>query len=1240
VYLCSSIAFFDCQQIFATAESEIARFDVSGGKAKKTLKQAAQQAGLEIFFSASDVRGVTTLPIQGELVPIEAFNLMLADTSLAIFQHEKSGVYTIRKASIAEDADGDPNLVDTIPVNENKKTINGLLKGLLALAVASGGTGAMAQESEDEDGDIFELSPFLVDASEDIGYRATSTLAGTRLNTKLRDVGSAISVLTKEFFDDTGATDASTVLSYALNMEVGGAQGNYAGGDTTVYVNTDAQRAEPQSGQRVRGLAAASLTRNYFLTDIPFDEYNTDLVTINRGPNSLLFGIGSPGGIVDNGTKQASFQKDHGEVSFRLGERSSHRASIDYNKALIEGRLGVRIASLWQNNEYQQRPAYENTNRQYLAFNSLLSKGKDSGFLGKTRLHGNAERGDIHGTPPNVIPPIDGITSWFSAPDPSLQNIPGANPFPSWVTDGSFNTKFTIDTRPGTTEQALRASVGSVTTPYYLRIGLIYSDGSGDPFGGMSDPSISGVWGRTLYNQANEGKNRFDNYATTSFFARRSQYLPGFKEPVILDQQVLNNQDLLLSGLTNTSEQNFDQHSITLEQELFNGKGGIELSVDHQTFESGYFFPFNSRPARGDQFGSEIMVDVSEYLFDETPNPNVGRMLLKDPLKNIVESEIDRDAHRATAFYSMDFTERGDFLGLLGKHVFTGFYSEQTIEQVSRNYGLKWVSDTLDVPRILNGPLNNFRRDPTTVIHFGPDLRDSRYGSLADIRITEPIVANLPNAGDTYLARYWDRADRQVYDGEFTIKKSLEGGNANRQEIASEAFSIQSAFFDNKLVGLVGWRTDDSTSYEKVGNALLPTGEWDPANLAISTAPTPPITGDTFTWSVVGHFPEDKLFELPFGADLSVHYNESENFSPKSISRNVYGEILGSPTGNTKDFGFLLELLDRRLGVRVNWFETTSSNAESDLDPGWIFRKLDISMARWWEARDLGQTIEESLAHGGPVSQSLGFTDHDDVIEALANFLGPDFRSLRDPQVIGGETQSKPINGLTSTTDFKAEGVEIEVVGNLTDNWRLSLNVGKQETIQTNTGPALVEFEKFVLQRLEETQLGDLATQPHLGNFEVTSYLGYNIRGGLSIPLANARGQDGTVSSEQRKWRMNLVTSYGFTEGPLAGFTAGGALRWQDKASIGYGLYVDPDGLILSDLDRPFFGDEQLNGDIWVGYGRKLMEDKVNWRVQLNIRNAFGDDDMIPVAINPDGRVAVVRNPNPQEFFLTNTFSF
>src|SRR5687768_3916399 len=50
-----------------------------------------------------------------------------------------------------------------------------------------------------------ELSPFLVSEDSDSGWLATSTLAGSRMNTPLRDTGASIAVMTSEFLRDIGA---------------------------------------------------------------------------------------------------------------------------------------------------------------------------------------------------------------------------------------------------------------------------------------------------------------------------------------------------------------------------------------------------------------------------------------------------------------------------------------------------------------------------------------------------------------------------------------------------------------------------------------------------------------------------------------------------------------------------------------------------------------------------------------------------------------------------------------------------------------------------------------------------------------------------------------------------------------------------------------------------------------------------------------------------------------------------
>lgn len=132
-----------------------------------------------------------------------------------------------------------------------------------------------------------ELSPFVVDESRDIGYLATSTLAGSRFNTALKDTPASISVMTQEFLSDIGAFQLSDAMAFGLNVE-------FDYDDSRQNTNEFATFYNYQTF-RVRGLPA-SVARNYFGWDraIPDEAAFIDRIEDSRGPNSVLFGIASP----------------------------------------------------------------------------------------------------------------------------------------------------------------------------------------------------------------------------------------------------------------------------------------------------------------------------------------------------------------------------------------------------------------------------------------------------------------------------------------------------------------------------------------------------------------------------------------------------------------------------------------------------------------------------------------------------------------------------------------------------------------------------------------------------------------------------------------------------------------------------------------------------------------------------------------------------------------------------------
>ena len=260
----------------------------------------------------------------------------------------------------------------------------------------------LAQEDDEE---VYDLSPFTVDAGDSQGYSASSTLAGTRLKTNLRDIASTITVVTKDFLEDTNSTDLKELLVFTPNTEVVGPLGNYSqdngqSGEGTVRETFD--RLTPR--QRMRGLAEGTLTRSYYETIIPMDSYNTERVTINRGANSILFGVGSPAGIIDTGLITPLFD-NRTQLTGRVGSYGSYRGTFDIERVLIDEKLSIRAAGLYEDTKFQQDPAFEEDQRIFLS--AAWKPTKD------LTIRANAEGGNIEANLPRQFPLVDMIRIWF-----------------------------------------------------------------------------------------------------------------------------------------------------------------------------------------------------------------------------------------------------------------------------------------------------------------------------------------------------------------------------------------------------------------------------------------------------------------------------------------------------------------------------------------------------------------------------------------------------------------------------------------------------------------------------------------------------------------------------------------------------------------------------------------------------------------------------------------------------------
>jgi outer membrane receptor protein involved in Fe transport len=294
-------------------------------------------------------------------------------------------------------------------------------------------TGATTATSDQTTEEMVKLSPFVVETTEGTGYRAESTLAGTRVRTDLKDVASSISVATADFLRDIGATNNQTLLQYTTNTEVGGIYGNYAGVGNT-FVNGASESSnflKPNTNTRVRGLDSADNTRDYFLTDIPWDAYNVGRVDLQRGPNSILFGIGSPAGIVNSSVNTAEY-KNQTKVENRVGSFGTIRDSLDFERVLLADELAIRIAALDDDTKYREEPAFNNDKRLFgaLRWDPKVFERWDS--TARTTVRANYEHGDVNANRPRILPPEDRITPFFFTGQTDI-NKSAIDPYYAWA---------------------------------------------------------------------------------------------------------------------------------------------------------------------------------------------------------------------------------------------------------------------------------------------------------------------------------------------------------------------------------------------------------------------------------------------------------------------------------------------------------------------------------------------------------------------------------------------------------------------------------------------------------------------------------------------------------------------------------------------------------------------------------------------------------------------------------------
>lgn len=434
------------------------------------------------------------------------------------------------------------------------------------------------------------LTPFEVNTSRDEGYAAATTLSGTRLNTAMRDVGASVTDLTATFLNDIAASNFQEVLAY-----VPGFDQNLGGVATDPVANTQLFG----DTVRVRGYQSGSLSQDFFPVRAGGDIYNLERFSFARGPNSLLFGFGDPGGAVNFVSKRAMF-RPLSRVSLRFDDRGSHRAETDFNRVLLKERLAVRFAGMYDVAESHMKPGDKRSERAYAAVTFRPFR--------RTTLRANYEKGHIDEIIVRPWPVTDWFSEWIAAGRP-LYDPSAGGPVPASLVDINNGAQYLAVLNPG--------GAGGQNMP----LGFNFNDNY-----------VSRVPPATQLGQNNMRQ------------VSNSDHFPLLTNPF---------------GRGQSGDSDFDSHSFFIEQQIGDGLF-VEAAMFRSNY---FRLIDNSVRSFGGQLRADGSARLRHANGTFVANPNVGKLFWDEFNSSLFFVHNDDRVYRFTTSYELDLAKHSRWFG-------------------------------------------------------------------------------------------------------------------------------------------------------------------------------------------------------------------------------------------------------------------------------------------------------------------------------------------------------------------------------------------------------------------------------------------------------------------------------------------------------------------------------------------------------------------------------------------------
>ncbi|MBD5782334.1 TonB-dependent receptor plug domain-containing protein [Pelagicoccus sp. NFK12] len=1123
---------------------------------------------------------------------------------------------------------------------------------------------------QDEDENVFTLSPFQVDGSRDEGYRAESATAGSRLNTELKDVAASVSVLTEAFMDDLGATDLVTALEQVAGAETNAltdrTSDRIVGGDG--YSGNDF--GDPRSSEgsiRVRGLGDASKTQGFLPVIIGGDRYNIERAEFLRGPNSILFGLGQPGGLINYAAKTAHTGQDINNVSFVTDNFGTLRGTFDASRVLMEDKLAVRLAGKWGNQQYNVEHARELDRRAFATFTYRPTQN--------TTITGFYENIDRYSRQPGYRPVHDNVSGWLSVYNDFYAQQVSNGLSGAALEQSLFDAGFWWDpTDPGVRnsngtqnmDTVRRATgvigatsdidgVGTGVSAGEVRLGddwdgqdnalLIYYDGNAPDtplFGGMN---LAG----TRLPDGGRGPNA--ERRTLIRTAHPLENRSGFLDPQVTDSGIFPYHKFDLNALPgNYRDEEDEKIGFTLEHKV-NDNFYVGVSGMKEDYAAELNFPIIAQT-------QAIQLDNNRYMLfldangEKVENPNFLRPFIYGRPLGLYR-ERATEGYQAQANYDLDFSDINERLSWLGKHRLTGVYTYGWQE----NFEYRWetrANNTVDgvlTSGLRTGREDNFNdagRRVYNLWYIGDPVQPGDT-SLNINSLPSNVLAQEQDIG----YNYWTGANTiSTSPTAIELRRgSIDRGNYSEQINKGISGSIQSFWWNDRIVTLLGARSDSVYPYvrstidsEAFDNSIGRIDPNDPERelfpLDISKAYYSP-RGDannpledvsTTTQSVIFHILPDKL---------RVFANRSENFDVSAPRTDNFGRIIAPQGGETEEVGIGATIMENKLDLRLSFYDTAQVNTS---DGGLNFL-ASISLPGFEE--NLYSALEEA-----------GRLNEWETYDTNAQLSSAPYQ--------------RPEN-VDATLDSRSKGFEFSGTYNPSPNWRFKFDFSRLENEGSNAGAQIDSWlaarAPYYLPFFQEGLKTDGTLAENILNSDGTAADGTLLRQFFNSVMpryVTSKLNDGRPNLGISEYTAKLLTNYSFTDGRFKGFSVGGNLIWEDGKALGSNTkdvpvadFVPALGNLpgedffatVGDPDATIFGDSILTGGLKIGYRTKINDGRINWNIQLNatrLIDSSNKDGLRVRALNPesvtsDGTVIdnnIYSLAVPTTYMLTNTFSW